>query len=90
MMPTNENSEVIILRIKFKSKNDFSKMILQSGHTSSSFSLLIGKCRQFIAIALKRDSLSPKSAKEICNALNKDFDDIFLIEVSSNDNKQIA
>lgn len=65
-------------------------MVIQSGHTLRSLSIELGKCASFLSVILKRDSLSPRSAKEICDFLGKDFNEIFLISVSSNGDRRIA
>lgn len=78
------------MSVKFKNPEQFQRDLITSGHTLRSFSKKLGKDYCFLAPLLKRNALSPQSAYSICKELDKKFDDIFLIEVSSNDNRQSA
>lgn len=78
------------MKVKFKNPEEFKEFLIQSGHSLRSFSKVIGKKYCYIGTITKRNALSPQSANLICKTLDKTFDDIFFIEVSTDVNKQPA
>lgn len=68
------------MRIKLKNISAFEELIYKSGFTKNSLSVEIGRERTLVHVITKRGYCNSKTAKSICDALGKTFDDIFLIE----------
>lgn len=79
------------MKITIKDVTDFRTTIAKAGHSLSSLATEIGSTKAHISlVASGNRNVSPKLAKKICEALGKTFDDIFLTQVSSNDDKKTA
>lgn len=55
------------------------KSIISAGYNLSQFAKKCGKSKTSIYNVLKRKKVSPEYASTICDVLNADFDDFFIL-----------
>lgn len=69
------------MKIALINSDDFMRMIMVAGHSYRSFGRASGVSHHYIAQIAKGEKVpSPKIAKKIHVALDKDFEDIFFID----------
>lgn len=70
--------------IKFKDPTTFEMALMKLGYTQRSFAKKIGISSPYLSQIIKGDrNPSPKVAKKIFDALEKNFDDIFFIHLDN-------
>lgn len=66
--------------VMLKDADDFVNLLITNGYTPSSFAELVGCSKsQMYCIVKGERNPSPKIAKKICIALDKNFEDIFFV-----------
>lgn len=67
--------------IKLKSKKEFNELLVKEGYSKRSFARKSDLSEStIIQISNEKQSPRPENAKKICEALERGFDDIFIIE----------
>lgn len=67
------------MKILYKDKENFKKLVMLKGYTLNSLSLKIGKCRQHLGQSLKIGTIGAESAKRIAEVLNEEHSSLFKI-----------
>lgn len=68
------------MRIYFKNKDEFTRLVFTKGYNLNTLSIEIGKHRSYLNVALKQGTLGANPAMNMARILEVDYEELFEIK----------